>query len=183
MRYRRPFWFGVQGRNAGSREDWIRLARKAEDLGYGTLLVPDHMSRGLGPIGALATATAVTDRLRVGSFVFANDFRHPALLAKEAATLDLLSEGRFELGIGAGWDRAEYAQAGIPFDPARTRIERLEEAVRLLKRLLTGEPVTYSGDHYAVTDLAILPRPLQRPHLRSSRRGDPRLSACVDRPG
>ncbi len=163
MGQRRPFRFGVQGRSAGSRDAWIALARKAEDLGFATLLVPDHIPRGLGPIGALATAAAVTNRLRIGSFVFANDFRHPALLAKEAATLDLLSEGRFELGIGAGWDRSEYREAGLPFDPAGVRIERLEEAARLLKRLFGEEPVSHVGTHYAVTDLALLPRPVQQP--------------------
>ncbi len=163
MGHRRPFRFGVQGRSAESRDAWVALARKAEGLGYATLLVPDHIPRGLGPIGALATAAAVTDRLRVGSFVFANDFRHPTLLAKEAATLDLLSGGRFELGIGAGWDRSEYTEAGIPFDPAGIRIERLEEAVQILKRLFAGEAVTHTGNHYAVTNLTLLPRPIQQP--------------------
>lgn len=163
MEQRRPFRFGVQGRSGASGDAWVMLARKVEEMGYATLLVPDHLPRGLAPIGALATAAAVTDRLRVGSFVFANDFRHPALLAKEAATLDLLSGGRFELGIGAGWDRSEYAQAGLPFDPAPVRIERLEEAVQVLKRLFAGEPVTHTGTSYAVTDLALVPRPLQQP--------------------
>lgn len=160
----RPFRFGVQLRGATSGQEWRAKCRRAEALGYDTLAVADHFPRGLGPFAALATAAAATDRIRVGAFVFANDFRHPAVLAKEAATLDLLSDGRLEVGIGAGWLRAEYEATGIPFDRAGVRIERLAEAIPLIKRLWTEDNVTAQGRFYQATDLTITPRPVQAPH-------------------
>ena len=160
----RPFRFGVQLRGASSGHEWREKCRRVEALGYDTLAVADHFPRGLGPFVALATAAAVTDRIRVGAFVFANDFRHPAVLAKEAATLDLLSDGRLEVGIGAGWLRSEYEATGIPFDRAGVRIDRLAEAVSLIKRLWTEDSVTFQGRFYQATDLSILPRPVQAPH-------------------
>jgi probable F420-dependent oxidoreductase len=159
----RPFRFGVQGRGAPSAAEWAAFARRAEALGFDVLLLPDHFPYGMSVFPALAAAAAVTERLRIGSFVAANDFRHPALLAKDAATLDLLSGGRFELGLGAGWMRSEYEQSGIPFDPASVRIARLGEAARIVKRLLAGETVTEGGAHYTITDLAIAPKAVQRP--------------------
>lgn len=108
-------------------------------------------------------AADATESLRVGSWVFCNDFRHPALLYKEAATLDLLSDGRFEFGIGAGWLRTEYEMTGIPFDPPGVRVSRLEEAVRIVKGLAADEPLDFTGDHYRVAGLAGLPKPTQRP--------------------
>lgn len=160
----RPFRFGVQLRGATSGQEWRAKCRRAEALGYDTLAVADHFPRGLGPFAALATAAAATARIRVGAFVFANDFRHPAVLAKEAATLDLLSDGRLEVGIGAGWLRAEYEATGIPFDRAGVRIERLAEAIPLIKRLWTEDNVTAQGRFYQATDLTITPRPVQAPH-------------------
>ena len=160
----RPFRFGVQLRGATSGQEWRAKCRRAEALGYDTLAVADHFPRGLGPFAALATAAAATDRIRVGAFVFANDFRHPAVLAKEAATLDLLSDGRLEVGIGAGWLRAEYEATGIPFDRAGVRIERLAEAIPLIKRLWTEDNVTAQGRFFQATDLTITPRPVQAPH-------------------
>src|SRR4051812_13468687 len=114
----RSFRFGVQGRGTPSSEEWTAFARRAEVLGYDVLLLPDHFPNGHSVMPALAAAGAVTERIRLAPFVVSNDFRHPALLAKDAATIDRLSNGRFELGIGAGWMRSEYEQAGIPFDPA-----------------------------------------------------------------
>ncbi len=160
----RPFRFGVQLRGASSGHDWREKCHRVESLGYDTLLVADHFPRGLGPFAALATAAAITDRLRVGTFVLANDFRHPAVLAKEAATLDLLSDGRLEVGIGAGWLRSEYDAAGIPFDRAGVRIDRLEEALPIIRRLWSEDNVTAQGRFYNVADLSILPRPVQTPH-------------------
>ena len=160
----RHFRFGVQLRGAGSGHEWREKCRRVEALGYDTLLVADHFPRGLGPFAALATAAAVTDRIRVGTFVFANDFRHPAVLAKEAATIDLLSVGRFEVGIGAGWLRSEYEATGIPFDRAGVRIDRLAEAIPLIKRLWTEDNVTAQGPFYQVNDLSITPRPVQAPY-------------------
>jgi probable F420-dependent oxidoreductase len=141
------------------------MVRRVESLGFSSYLALDHFVRGLDPLVSLTAAAMATDRLRVGSFVFDNDFRHPALLAKAAATLDLLSDGRLELGIGAGWLKEEYDQTGIPFDPAAVRITRLEEAIRLLKLIFTEEhPVSFAGEHYTVTDLICPPHPVQRPH-------------------
>jgi len=159
----KPFRFGVNVRTAASRAEWADKARKVEALGYAVLLVPDHLAELLAPLPALAAAAAATTRLRVGTAVLNNDFRHPALLAREAATLDVLSDGRLELGLGAGHMQSEYEQAGLAFDPGATRVERLGEAVVILKRLLEGESVTFAGRHYRVTGHSIHPRPVQRP--------------------
>src|SRR5215211_3183641 len=147
----RPFRFGVVSGNAASHAEWVSTARKAEELGYAILLVPDHIVIGIAPLTALAVAAEATSTLRIGSLVLGNDFRHPAWLAKEAATLDLLSDGRFELGMGAGYLPADYAQTGLPFDPPRTRIDRLDEALDIVTQLFTDKPVTLSGTHYTVT--------------------------------
>ena len=113
----RPFRFAVTASHAASAAEWAALARRAEELGYASILVPDHLGSQLSPIAALGAAAAATTRLRIGGFVFANDFRHPLLLAREAATLDLLSDGRLELGLGAGWRTADYRQLGLTYDP------------------------------------------------------------------
>ena len=160
----RPFRFGVTAPTPSGGTNWAERARRIEQLGYSMLVVPDHFRDHLAPVPALVAAALATTRLRVGSLVFSNDFRHPAVLAKEAATIDVLSGGRFELGLGGGWLRAEYDQAGIPFDAPGTRIERLEEAVTIIKGLLAGERVTFAGRHYAIADLEGRPTPVQRPH-------------------
>ncbi len=160
----RPFRFGVVAESAPSREQWVTLVRRAEDLGYSTFLLADHFVNEFPPIAALMAAADATSILRVGSFVFDNDFRHPALLAKEVATLDLLSGGRFELGIGAGWHRDEYEQVGLPFESAGIRINRLEEAIQVIKQFFTEDIVTFAGKHYTVSDLKAFPKPVQRPH-------------------
>jgi len=160
----RPFRFGVATESAPSYEQWSTLVRRAEELGYATFLLADHFVNEFPPIAALMAAADATSTLRVGSFVFDNDFRHPALLAKEVATLDLLSGGRFELGIGAGWHRPEYEQVGLPFESAGIRISRLEEALDIIKQFFTEEAVTFAGKHYTVTDLKAFPKPVQRPH-------------------
>jgi probable F420-dependent oxidoreductase len=160
----RPFRFGVTAPTPSAGTDWAERARRVEQLGYSILVVPDHFRDHLAPVPALTAAALATTRLRVGSLVFSNDFRHPAVLAKEAATIDVLSGGRFELGLGGGWLRAEYDQTGIPFDAPGTRIERLEEAVTIIKGLLAGERVTFAGRHYTIADLEGRPTPVQRPH-------------------
>ena len=160
----RPFRFGVTAPTPSGGTNWAERARRIEQLGYSMLVVPDHFRDHLAPVPALVAAALATTRLRVGSLVFSNDFRHPAVLAKEAATIDVLSGGRFELGLGGGWLRAEYDQAGIPFDAPGTRIERLEEAVTIIKGLLAGERVTFAGRHYTIADLEGRPTPVQRPH-------------------
>lgn len=159
-----PFRFGVTASHARSGEAWTALARRAEELGYSSLLVPDHLTAQLSPISAIATAAAVTTRLRVSGFVFANDFRHPLILAREAATLDLLSNGRLELGIGAGWRTGDYRQLGMTYDPPGRRIDRLVEAAGIIKRLLAGETVNHDGPQFQLADARVLPRPVQRPH-------------------
>jgi probable F420-dependent oxidoreductase len=150
-----------RGRSAAH---WIEIARRAEALGYDVLLMPDHMTDQLAPLPALTAAAAATTTLRVGSFVFANDYRNPVMLAREAATLDLLSGGRLEFGIGAGWNRSDYRQLGIAYDAPKIRVDRMEEALTLIKRLWTEEKVTHDGAHYHVRDATLLPRPMQRPH-------------------
>jgi probable F420-dependent oxidoreductase len=160
----RPFRFGVITENAPSRDYWITLVRRVEELGYATFLLADHFVNELMPIAALMAAADATKTLRVGSFVFDNDFRHPALLAKEAAALDLLSDGRLEFGIGAGWHRPEYDQIGLLFDSAGVRLSRLEEALHIIRQFFAQETVNFAGSHYTVTDLQAFPKPVQRPY-------------------
>ena len=169
MAHARPFRFGVFGETARSRAALLDTARRAEDSGYSTFLIRDHFieepfGHQLAPLTALATVAAVTNRLRVGTLVLSNDYRHPAMLAKEIATLDLLSNGRVELGLGAGFSKTEYDSAGIPFDPPGVRVDRLEEAIHVLKGLFAAGPVTFAGKHYSVTHLDGFPKPAQRPH-------------------
>ncbi|MBO0694297.1 MAG: TIGR03621 family F420-dependent LLM class oxidoreductase, partial [Acidimicrobiaceae bacterium] len=162
----RPLRFGVQcsSPSAVSAASWGALARKVEDLGYSRLTVSDHLDQQLAPIAALMAAADATTTLRVGSLVFCNDYHHPVVLAKEAATLDVLSGGRFELGLGAGWMTTDYQRSGIPLDPPAVRVGRLEEAVQVIKALLGDEPCTFHGRHYRVDGLVGTPKPAQRPH-------------------
>ncbi len=138
----RPFRFGTIVQVADSKEEWRGKARQVEDLGYAVLLVPDHIGsqpdalKQLAPIPALVAAADATSSIHLGSFVFDNDFRHPVMLAREAATLDVLSEGRFELGIGAGWVPAEYQQIGLTFERGEVRTSRLQEEFRSSKDIL-----------------------------------------------
>ncbi len=169
MANRRPFRFGVLGEHIRTREALIGTARMAEKIGYATFLLRDHFieppfGHQLAPLTALATVAAMTERLRIGTLVVANDYRPPVLLAKEAATLDLLSGGRFELGLGTGFLKAEYDQAGIPFDPPGTRVDRFAESLTVLKGLFADAPFTFSGAHYRLTDFDSFPKPVQRPH-------------------
>lgn len=157
------FRFGVVIAHTDSRTEFITLARKAEDLGYSTLLIPDRMVTGLASLASLAIAAEATTRLRVGSYVFCNDFRHPALLAKDAATLDFLSGGRFELGLGAGVGPFDYGQLGLPFDTGEKRVDRFEEALCVINKFFTEESVNFSGNHYTITGLKGLPKPVQKP--------------------
>jgi probable F420-dependent oxidoreductase len=166
MSHTRKFRFAAQltGGKGATAASWTAQARKAEDLGYSALHMPDHFGDQLAPSPALAAVAAATTTLRIGTLVFDNDYRHPLILAKEAATLDLLSEGRLELGLGAGWMRTDYDDSGIPYDPPAVRVDRFEEAVTIVKGLLGGEePFSFAGDHYTITDHALTPRPVQRP--------------------
>jgi probable F420-dependent oxidoreductase len=159
----KPFRFGVQLSQAGSAAEWRDKARKLEDLGYSTLFMPDHFGEELAPMPAIAMAAAHTTKLRIGALVFDNDYKHPAILAKECATIDLLCDGRLELGIGAGWMKTDYDALGLPYDPPAVRVDRFEEALHVVKQCLTGEKFTYHGEHYRITDYASFPRPVQQP--------------------
>lgn len=163
----RRFRFGIINEIPDPAGGWIAHARRVEALGFSTLLLrdhllPDYFGPQLGPLSAVATAAAVTTRLRVGTLVLDNDYRHPVVLAKEAATIDLLSGGRLELGLGAGWLRAEYDAAGITYDPPGDRIARLEESIGVLKGLFGTGPVNFEGKHYAVRGIDGFPPPAGR---------------------
>ncbi len=164
MATQRPFRFGVIGVSARSREEWAEKARKAEALGFSTLLMWDHFNDQLAPLPALLAAADATTTLRLAPCVLSNDYRHPVVLAKEAATIDVLSGGRFELGLGAGWNRDEYQRAGLPFDPPAVRVQRLEESIQVIKGLFADAPLTFHGQHYTIAGLHGHPRPLQQPH-------------------
>jgi len=174
---RPPFRFAVQATNAAGAREWRDTARKVQDLGYSTLFLADHYlgpgpaqraartpRQDLAPIAAMATAAAVTETLRIGCRVFCIDYHVPAVLAKEAATLDLLSDGRLELGIGAGWSGVEYTAMGLEFDRPGRRISKLEEVIELIKAHFDGSELAIGGEFVNVHGYAGRPRPVQRPH-------------------
>jgi probable F420-dependent oxidoreductase len=161
---RRPFRFGVQASAAPDGPAWIELARQVEDLGYSTLTMPDHFGDQLAPLPALTAAAAATTTLRVGALVFDNDYRHPVVLAKELATMDVLSDGRVEIGLGAGWMRTDYDAAGMPYDRPGVRIERFVEGVAVIKGAMADGAFSFAGRHYQITEYDGRPLPLQRPH-------------------
>ncbi len=140
------------------------FARQAETIGYDELIVNDHVVEQLAPVPVLATAAAATERLRLGAFVFNAALRHPAVLAQELATLDVLSGGRLRVGIGAGWNKPEHLALGLPFEPVGTRIARLAEAVAVLKGCFGPGPFSFDGEHYRITAHDGPPKPVQRPH-------------------
>jgi probable F420-dependent oxidoreductase len=158
--------FGVQLTAAASGQEWARLARRMESLGYSAISMPDHLGNQFAPVPALTAAALATTRPRITMAVLANDLRNPVMLAKEAATLDVLSDGRLDLGLGAGWRAEDYRQSGIGFDPPGVRIARLTEAVTIIQQLLEGQEVTFRGTYYAVDGCRLEPGPLQRPRPR-----------------
>jgi len=157
----KPFRFGVQISNTESGSAWRDKARKLEDLGYSTLFMPDHFGEELAPLPAIAMAAAHTTTLKIGALVFDNDYKHPAILAKECATIDRLSDGRLELGIGAGWMKTDYDALGLDYDPPAVRVDRFEEALHVIKQCFTGEKFSFAGEHYRITDYASYPKPAQ----------------------
>jgi len=159
----RPFRFGVQCSRAASRADWIALARRSEDNGFDCLTMPDHFTDQLAPVPALQAAADATTKLRIGALVWDNDYKHPVVLAKELATIDLLSEGRLEIGLGAGWMISDYEQAGIPYDAAGVRIDRFIEGLEIMKRAMADGPFSFAGKHYTITNYDGQPKPVQRP--------------------
>ena len=158
-----PFRFAVQLEGAPSGSAWRELARRIESLGYSSLYVPDHLGDQWAPTVAITAAAEATSTLRVGTLVYDNDYRHPVVLAKEMATLDLLSEGRLEVGLGAGWLRSDYAESGIAFDKPGVRVARLEEAVQIMEALWADGTCTFEGEHYTVTAAVGRPRPVRQP--------------------
>ena len=159
MAHPRRFRFGVQLHQPLPGLDWAGSARRVEELGYSTLFLPDHFGEQFAPIAAMTAAAAATERLAVGTLVFDNDYRHPVVLAKEMATIDVLFGGRCEVGMGAGWMKSDYDSSGIPMDPPKVRVDRLQEGVAVVKGLWGDGPVNHAGEHYCIADLVGLPRP------------------------
>jgi probable F420-dependent oxidoreductase len=160
----RQFRFGVQASTARTGKEWAEQARVIEDLGYSTLFMPDHfVDAPFAPMVALPFAAAATTTLRIGMLVLGNDYKHPAVVAKEAATLDVLSDGRLEFGLGAGWMTADYEALGLPYDRAGVRIERLAEALAVVKGAWGDGPFDFTGEHYAITAYDAQPTPVQQP--------------------
>jgi probable F420-dependent oxidoreductase len=157
----RPFRFGAKATTANSGKEWADLARKAEGLGYSTFQIDDHFPKQFSPVPAVTAALCATTNLQVGTLVAGVDFRNPVVFAKEAATMDLLSDGRFIMGIGAGWMKEDYAIAGIEQADANTRIERLEEAIDIFRGLWGPDKFSYAGKHYRVAEVDGKPKPVR----------------------
>ena len=161
----RPFRFAVMTSKAPTGREWRERARRAEALGYSTLYMPDHFQDQWGPLVGLTVAAEATERLHVGTLVFDNDYRHPIVLAKEAATLDLVAEGRFEFGLGAGWLQTDYESSGIDYDRPGVRIDRMAEGLAVMKALWSSDaPVDFKGEHYTIAGAVGTPRPHREPH-------------------
>ena len=154
-----PFRFGVEMMAPFEGMSWAESARELEALGYSTLFAPDHFDEGFGPLTAMATAAAATTELRVATAVFAADFRHPAVLARELASIDVLSEGRLEVGLGAGYQVNDYRSSGIAMDPPKVRVDRLIEYVAVLRGLFADGPFTFAGEHFRIDALDGTPHP------------------------
>jgi probable F420-dependent oxidoreductase len=160
----KPFRFAACDVVADSKTEWIALARKVESIGFSTLEITDHFNAQFAPVAALMAAADCTTTLRIGTEVFCNDYRHPLILAMECATLDVLSEGRFEIGIGAGWMSTDYLKSGIPMDTPKVRVDRLEESLKVLKGCFGEGPFSFAGEHYQIEGHDGLPKSVQRPH-------------------
>src|SRR5829696_7127885 len=161
----RPFTFLADAFDVSSARELGERARAAEALGVTTFILPDHLVPQMAPVPFLATVAALTERLRISAFVHNNDLRHPAVLAQELATLDVLSGGRLDVAIGAGWNETEYRAIGLPFDPIRVRQARLAEAIAVLKGCFGPAAFSFGGEHYTITDYDAYPKPVQQPHV------------------
>lgn len=155
----KPFRFGLQLHSPIDGMTWVDSARYAEDQGFDSILMPDHFHHQFGIFTSLAAAAAVTTRLKVGALVFGNDYRHPVMLAKEIATLDHISEGRVEFGLGAGWMRTDYEQSGMTYDRPGIRIERMVESLEVIKKCWAGDAFDYEGEHYRIDGYEGFPKP------------------------
>jgi probable F420-dependent oxidoreductase len=160
----RPFTFLAAVQDVIDGPTLAATARRAESMGYHALVVPDHLIPQISPVPAMATIAAATTTLRIGTFVLNNDLRHPAVLAQDLASLDVLSGGRLDIALGAGWRREEYDAIGLAFDPGRVRVARLAEAVAVLKGAFADGPFSFAGEHYRIADFDAGPKPVQRPH-------------------
>lgn len=160
----RPFKFLADGRAVGTGREVAERARRAESMGFTGLVIPDHLIDQLAPVPAMATIAAATTRLRIGTFVLNNDLRHPGVLAQDLASLDVLSEGRLDIALGAGWNKPEFEAIGLPFDPVATRVDRLEEAIAVFKGLFADGPFSFEGRFYTIRDHDGRPKPVQKPH-------------------
>jgi probable F420-dependent oxidoreductase len=159
----KPFRFGVQLNAPSTGVQWRDTARRIEAHGYSVATMPDHFTPQLAPIPALQAVLDATTTLRAGALVFANDYKHPAILAKELATMDVLSDGRIEIGLGAGWMTSDYEQLGMPYDRAGTRVDRLVEGLAVIRGAMGPDRFSFAGDHYQVTDYDGQPKPVQAP--------------------
>jgi probable F420-dependent oxidoreductase len=160
----RPFRFLADARAVASLRELRDTVERAEAVGIDTLVIPDHLIPQLAPVPAMAAIAAVSDRLRISAFVLNNDLRHPAVLAQDLASLDVLSDGRLDVAIGAGWNRPEYEAIGLRFDSTPVRQARLAEAIAVLKGCFADGPFSFAGEHYTITDLDGQPKPVQKPH-------------------
>ncbi|MDQ6674773.1 MAG: TIGR03621 family F420-dependent LLM class oxidoreductase [Chloroflexota bacterium] len=160
----RRFRFGVRT-GTTSLWEWQEIARKSEAVGFDTLVAQDRFGKQFSPVPALVAAGAVTVRLRLGTMVLDNDLRHPAALAKEAATVDVMTSGRLELGLGAGWPQSEYDRIGLALHAPSERLERLSESVQICKLFFTcaDETFSFAGKHYRLEQLDASPRPTRKP--------------------
>jgi probable F420-dependent oxidoreductase len=157
----KPFRFGVQITSPGDSRSWIDQARKIESLGYATATMPDHFDGQLAPMPALQSLLDNTTTLRAGALVFDNDYKHPVVLAKELATMDVLSDGRVDIGLGAGWMISDYEQMGMRYDRAGVRIDRFVEGLAVIKGAMGPGPFSFEGEHYTITNYDGLPKPVQ----------------------
>lgn len=160
----RPFRFLADARDIASIPQLRETVRHAEAVGIDTLVVPDHLIPQLAPVPTMAAIAALSDRLRISAFVLNNALRHPAVLAQDLASLDVLSDGRLDVAVGAGWNRPEYEAIGISFDPTPVRQARLVEAITVLKGCFADGPFSFSGAHYTIADYDAHPKPIQKPH-------------------
>jgi probable F420-dependent oxidoreductase len=160
----KPFRFGVQLQKSDSGADWVEQARRIEAHGYAVATMPDHFDAQFAPVPALQAVLSATTTLRASALVFDNDYKHPLVLAKELATMDVLSDGRVEIGLGAGWMIADYEQAGMTYDRAGVRIDRFVEGLAVIKGVMRAEPFSFEGEHYTIREHDGFPKPVQGPH-------------------
>jgi len=160
----RPFRFGVQLSVAESAAAWTETARRIETLGYDIVAMPDHFSEQFAPMVGLQAMLDATTTLRAGALVFDNDYKHPLVLAKELATMDVLSDGRVEIGLGAGWMRSDYDEAGMTYDRPGVRVDRFAEGIAVIKGLMAPGPFSFEGEHYTISEHDGFPKPVQGPH-------------------